>query len=57
MKVGPATRPFTGVNTNYGGSYANFNFMGARAVSAATVINPKLRRFENLITKLKRTLE
>lgn len=57
-KLGPsgASRPFTGVNTVGGMSYTGVNFMGARAMTAAN-LNPKLRRFENLIFRLKKLLE
>lgn len=48
-------RPFTGMNTQYG--VGSLNFLGGRAVSATVVQNPKLRRFENLIYKLKKILE
>ena len=47
-------RPFTGMNTQYG--VGSLNFLGGRAVSATIVQNPKLRRFENLIYKLKKIL-
>lgn len=57
MKFGSSARPFTGMNTNYGGSYAGINFMGGRALSAATVMDPKFRRKETLVNKLKRILE
>jgi hypothetical protein len=46
-----APRPFTGINTAGVMSYA----VGGRAVSAQQ--NPKLRRFENLIFRLKKILE
>ena len=52
---GNMARPFTGVNTVGGTSYG-MNFMGARAMTAAE-LNPKLRRFENLIFRLKKLLE
>ena len=51
-----AARPFTGFSgiKSYGG-----NFMGGRAKTAnyAASSNPKLRRFENLIDRLKKILE
>ena len=52
-----APRPFTGVNTAGVMSYAMG--MGAgRAISANYAAqNPKLRRFENLIYRLKKILE
>lgn len=47
-------RPFTGVNTAGVMSYA----YGGRAISANyAALNPKLRRFENLIYRLKKILE
>lgn len=54
---GGAPRPFTGVNTVGGMSYTGINFMGNRAMTAAHELNPKLRRFENLIFRLKKLLE
>lgn len=52
-------RPFTGMNTNLGGiSNAGLNFMGGRANSASFALrHPKLRRFENLIFRLKKVLD
>ena len=49
-------RPFTGVNTTSG--LTNFNQMGNRGMSANYAsLNPKLRRFENLIYRLKKIME
>jgi len=53
--LGAPPRPFTGVNTVGGMSYTGVNFM-QRAMTAAE-LNPKLRRFENLIFRLKKLLE
>jgi len=53
--LGAPPRPFTGVNTVGGMSYTGINFMN-RAMTAAE-LNPKLRRFENLIFRLKKLLE
>ena len=52
-------RPFTGMNPGLGGiSNAGINLMGARANSASFALqHPKLRRFENLIFKLKKMLD
>ena len=48
-------RPFTGMNTQFMG---RGNGIGGRATSAGvTVRNPKLRKYENLIAKLKRVYE
>ena len=53
-----AGRPFTGINTTGDGLTNLGNFIGGRAISANyAVINPKLRRFENLIYRLKKVLE
>jgi|TARA_B110000305_G_C19366382_1_gene602148 hypothetical protein len=52
----PVPRPFTGVNPM--GGAMSMNFMGGRAISANYANqNPKLRRFENLIYRLKKILE
>ena len=52
-----APRPFTGVNTAGVMSYA-VGMGGGRAISANYAAqNPKLRRFENLIYRLKKILE
>jgi len=52
-----AHRPFTGVNTAGVMSYTGAGFAG-RAISANyAALNPKLRRFENLIYRLKKMLE
>ena len=52
----PAPRPFTGVGTSGIMSYGAH--MGGRAISANYAAqNPKLRRFENLIYRLKKNLE
>jgi len=51
-------RPFTGANTIGGGTSYGANFMYGRATSANyAALNPKLRRFENLIYRLKKLLE
>lgn len=48
-------RPFTGVNTGGAMSYTG---VGGRAISANyAALNPKLRRFENLIYRLKKICE
>lgn len=56
----PTNRPFT-VNTQIGGMTAlGINKMnaGGRGLSANyAVLNPKLRRYENLIFRLKKILE
>ena len=52
---GAPPRPFTGVHTVGGMSYTGQNFMN-RAMTAAE-LNPKLRRFESLIFRLKKLLE
>jgi len=49
-------RPFTGVNTVSG--LPGVNCLGGRAISANFAnLNPKLRRFENLIYRLKKIME
>lgn len=54
----PVNRPFTGLTGGISNGMTLGNFMGARATSAANAFkNPKLRRFENLIFKLKKILE
>ena len=53
--LGAPPRPFTGANTVGGMSYTGVGFMN-RAMTA-TELNPKLRRFENLIFRLKKLLE
>ena len=51
-----AGRPFTGISGLK--SMGMGNFMGGRAISANYAAqNPKLRRFENLIYRLKKILE
>ena len=54
-KAGPY-RPFTGMNTQFTGQ-PGLNFFRNRAVSATVPKNPKMRRYETLIAKLKRMLE
>ena len=54
-KNGPY-RPFTGMGTQFTGPQG-MNFFRGRAVSATVAKNPKMRRYENLIAKLKRCLE
>lgn len=49
-------RPFTGMGTQFTGQQG-INFFRGRAVSASMPKNPKMRRYENLIAKLKRMLE
>lgn len=54
----PVNRPFTGITGGISNGMTIGNFMGGRATSAANAFkNPKLRRFENLIFKLKKILE
>lgn len=51
-------RPFTGVTGGISNGLPMGNFMGGRAISANYAAqNPKLRRFENLIYRLKKILE
>lgn len=51
-------RPFTGVTGGISNGIPMSNFMGGRAISANYAAqNPKLRRFENLIYRLKKILE
>ena len=55
LKTKGPYRPFTGMNTLFMG---RGNTIGNRAVSAGvTVRNPKMRKYENLIAKLKRVYE
>ena len=51
-------RPFTGMNTNLGGiSNAGLNHVGRANSASFALQHPKLRRFENLILRLKKILE
>jgi hypothetical protein len=53
-----AGRPFTGVHTAGGFGLQSAGFGGARGFSAScAIMNPKLRRFENLIYRLKKIME
>jgi hypothetical protein len=51
-------RPFTGMNTNLGGlSNTGLNLAGRANSASFALQHPKLRRFENLILRLKKILE
>lgn len=60
MKLGRTNaggRPFTGVYSAVSGGNVSYLKIGARAISANyAVMNPKLRKFENLIFRLKKIL-
>lgn len=58
MKFNGPSRPFTGVNTNIGGiSNQGLNMIGRANSASFAMQNPKLRRFENLIFRLKKIHE